>query len=153
MSERDLTFNCPFDKKICVKSPGTPGNPPCPERLMAPFDENDSVFNPDNDTGRKCGRMWDWRLECERFQNFLNDECDNKGEITDAKMQKAIKTLNRLFNQLVFKNNTEKQILLDSYILNLKNMVLHSKQINQSPYDYIKTIQQELLKDPNIRKR
>ena len=153
MTERDLNFKCPFDKKICVKSPRTPGNPPCSEKLMAPFDEDDVVFNPDNETGQKCGRDYMWRLKCGRYQKFMNDGRQEYETISDAKLQKAIETLAYVFNRLAFKNEMEKQVLFDSYMLNIKNMILHARQTGESPYDYIKTIQQELLKNSNVSRR
>lgn len=148
MSYGYCDFNCPFDKKICLK---------CADIIVDDQDsvnsEDDIIFNPPNESGEKCKRPFSWRLKCRRYERFLNDECTPEETVTETKREKAMEKLCYVFKQLVFENDVEKQILFDSYVLNLENMILYAKKTRQNPYEYIRTIKQELLKNKNVHKR
>ena len=88
-----------------------------------------------------------------RYQVFMNIGRTESVSATGLNIQKATDALNTVFQELIFPTNIQKQILFDSYMSNLTDMIIYAKKQDQSPYSYFRSIKQELLKDPNIRQR
>ena len=72
--------------------------------------------------------------------------------VTRHNMRIAKRVLFAAFHGLSFPNQEMCQILRDSYLANIANMILYAKENKLNPYNYIASIRSELLKDSRVRR-
>ncbi len=73
--------------------------------------------------------------------------------VTANNIHVANRVLFKLFSEVIFPTSQQRHILFHSYKANIVDLILYAKENGLSPYQYIKSIKQELLRIPHVRAR